>query len=146
MKISSRGIELIKSFEGLVTTAYRCQAGVLTIGYGHTYNVYQGQTISREEAEQLLARDLVWAEECVSSKVKKPLNQNQFDALVSFVFNVGPTNFHNSTLLRVINADPGNYDAVVRQLKRWNHAGGVISKGLTRRRDAEAKLYTCNVD
>lgn len=142
MKISSRGIELIKSFEGLVTTAYRCQAGVLTIGYGHTYNVYQGQTISREEAEQLLARDLVWAEECVNSKVRKPLNQNQFDALVSFAFNVGPTNFHNSTLLRVINADPDNYDAVVRQLKRWNHAGGVISRGLTRRRDAEAKLYT----
>ena len=104
MRTSQRGIDLIKSHEGLRTKAYMCPANVLTIGYGHTRSVFPGQVIDVKEAEELLKEDLIRFENAVNKYVEVYLNQNQFDALVSFTFNVGISAFRNSTMLR-----PQNY-------------------------------------
>jgi lysozyme len=111
----------------------------LTIGYGHTKDVRPGDVVTLTEAEKLLIEDLEWSESVVNNQVKVPLNQNQFDALVSFVFNVGSGNFGKSTLLKRLNA--GRYDDVPHELKRWNKGGGEVLPGLTRRREAETKLF-----
>lgn len=144
MRTGNRGIELIKNFEGFRARAYRCPAGVLTIGYGHTYNVHPTDVITKEQAEDLLRQDLDWAEKCVDCQVERELNQNQFDALVSFVFNVGSVNFHYSTLLRTVNRNPDDFAEISRQFARWNRSGGVMLPGLVRRRKAEAELYCSN--
>ena len=107
MKTSNNGIELIKRHEGLRLNAYKCTSGKLTIGYGHTKGVKIGQTITKEEAERLLREDLIVAENEIN-RHNLNLNQNQFDALVSFVFNVGIGNFQTSTLLKKIKLDPNN--------------------------------------
>lgn len=142
MKTSNNGIDLIKEFEGLRLKTYRCASGILTIGYGHTGNdVEPLMTISEAEAEKLLIADLKTAETTISRFVKQPLTQNQFDALVSFIFNVGANSFGNSTLLKRINANPYN-PAIEHEFKRW-----VFSKqkkklpGLISRREKEAELY-----
>jgi len=143
--MSEKGLALVKSFEGCYLEAYLCPAKVWTIGYGHTDNVEKGQTITKEEAERLLIKDLAWAEDVVERHVRKDilttLSKTQFDALVSFVFNVGEGAFRGSTLLRELNRR--NYDAVPAQLLRWNKAGKPKKtlKGLTRRRLAEAALW-----
>ena len=139
--MSEKGLALVKSFEGCYLEAYLCPAKVWTIGYGHTDNVEKGQKITKEEAERLLIKDLAWAENVVEGLVKVPLTAHQFDALASFVFNVGEGAFRGSTLLRELNR--GNYDAVPAQLLRWNKAGKPKKtlKGLTRRRLAEAALW-----
>ena len=119
MKTSNNGIDLIKEFEGLRLKTYRCASGILTIGYGHTGNdVEPLMTISEAEAEKLLIADLKTAETTISRFVKQPLTQNQFDALVSFIFNVGANSFGNSTLLKRINANPYN-PAIEHEFKRW---------------------------
>lgn len=143
MKTSPVGINLIKQYEGLSLTAYRCPAGVLTIGYGHTgADVKEGQKIVEPFAETLLKGDLIHAEMAVGTLVKVPLNQNQFDALVSFVYNVGQGAFGYSTLLKRLNAGEDPSMVAKQELPRWVKDGdGKVLQGLVRRRSAEAELF-----
>lgn len=137
---SSKGLALTEQFEGLRLTAYQDSVGVWTIGYGHTgADVHPGLTITQEQASALLSKDVASAVADVNRLVKVPLTQNQFDALVDFVFNVGGGNFATSTLLRDLNA--GNYAAAAAQFPRWVHAGGEILPGLVARRKAEQTLF-----
>ena len=133
------GLALIKKFEGCELEAYQCSAGVWTIGYGHTKDVVEGMTITQEEAEQMLVDELHEYESYIDKYVTVALNQNQFDALVSWVYNLGPANLKASTMLKVLN--DGKYEDVPYQMKRWNKAGGKVLDGLVRRREAEALLY-----
>lgn len=139
MKTSNNGIELIKRHEGLRLAAYVDSAGVWTIGYGHTKGVKMGDVITEERATELLMEDLKAAEDEVNSHMLW-LRQNQFDALVSFVFNVGSGNFKSSTLLRRLKVNPNDPD-IANQFKRWIYAGGKVLPGLVRRRKDESKLY-----
>lgn len=139
MKTSKNGIEFIKSHEGFRLKAYTDSVGVWTIGYGHTGGVKMGDVITEEQAEKFLIEDLETAENEINSH-NLNLNQNQFDALVSFTFNLGIGNFRSSTLLRRIKADPNDRD-IEMQFKRWVYAGGNILKGLITRRNDEARLY-----
>ena len=139
MKISQEGISLIKKFEGCEYNAYKCAADVLTIGYGHTKDVKEGDLVTKQEAENLLTKDLEEFEESVIEAVDMPMSQHQFDALVSWTFNLGPSNLNSSTMLKVLNK--GDYEDVPAQIKRWNKAGGKVLEGLTRRREAEALLF-----
>lgn len=146
MQASQKGLDLIKRFEGFRSKPYLCPAGVPTIGYGSTY--YQNGVkvkltdlaISEEAAEQLLKVNLVHYERGVDSMTKDHINQTQFDALVSFAYNVGLVNYKNSTLLKRVNADPNDPD-IEKQFMRWVRAGGKVIKGLIVRRNAEAALY-----
>lgn len=139
MKTGKRGIELIKEFEGFSRNPYLCPAGVWTIGYGSTKGVKKNtKPITKQDAEKLLINDLTDAERAVRSFVKVPLTQNQFDALVSFTFNLGAGALSRSTLLKMLNA--GDYD-LESQFLRWVRAGGKILPGLARRRQAEADLF-----
>ena len=142
MKISQEGIDLIKHFEGCELESYRCSANVLTIGYGTTKNVVEGMKISQHKAEELLMKDLEQFEDYVEDLIDVPLEQNQFDALVAWTYNLGPTNLKTSTLRKVLNK--GAYDDVAEQIKRWNKANGKVLKGLVRRRNAEAELFDGN--
>ena len=133
------GVALIKKFEGCELEAYQCSAGVWTIGYGHTKGVTPNDSISQEEAEQMLVDELHEYESYVNEYVTVALSQNQFDALVSWVYNLGPANLKASTMLKVLNS--GEYEDVPAQIKRWNKAGGKVLEGLIRRREAEACLF-----
>jgi len=139
MKISIEGIALIKKFEGCRLESYKCAAGVLTIGYGSTKLVEMGMTITQEGAEELLLKDIAEFEEFVLEASEMPLSQHQFDALVSWTFNLGGANLNASTMLKVLNK--GEYEDVPAQIKRWNKAGGKVLEGLIRRRKAEALLF-----
>ena len=139
MEISQEGLSLIKKFEGCELEAYKCAAGVWTIGYGSTNYVKEGMKISQERADMLLLEDVEVFEEAVNNLVEVDLEQNQFDALISWTFNLGPTNLKNSTLLKVLNNK--DYDGVPAQIKRWNKAGGKVLQGLVRRIEAEALLF-----
>ena len=139
MRTSDKGIAVIQMFEGLRLTAYDDGGGVQTIGYGHTGNVQPDSTIDEEEATRLLKADLLTAEQCVDECVEVQITQEQFDALVSFVFNVGCNAFNHSTLLRLLNA--GNKEAAAAQFSRWTKDGGKVLAGLIRRRAAEAELF-----
>ena len=139
MNTSAEGIALIKKFEGCELEAYQCSAGVWTIGYGHTKDVEEGDTISKDQAEEMLVEELHEYENYVNEYVNVALSQNQFDALVSWVYNLGPANLKSSTMLKVLNE--GKYEDVPYQMKRWNKAGGKVLDGLVRRREAEALLY-----
>ncbi|MGL5950289.1 MAG: lysozyme [Cetobacterium sp.] len=139
MRTSSVGINLIKKFEGLKLTAYRCPAGVPTIGYGTTSNVKLGTTITEEKAEDLLKKDLVRFETAVKTVVRVKLNQNQFDALVSFSYNVGTGALQSSTLLKKLNQ--GDYKGASEEFQKWNRAGGKVLNGLIKRREAEKELF-----
>lgn len=140
MKTSDAGITLVKSSEGLKLVAYKCPAGIWTNGYGHTGpDVTPGMVITQAQADALLARDLERFEAGVARLVKVPLNQNQFDALVCFSFNLGLGALQGSTLLRLLNA--GDYAGAAAQFPRWNKAGGKELPGLTRRRAAEQSLF-----
>lgn len=139
MQISKEGIELIKDFEGFSAKAYQCSAGVWTLGYGSTDGVKNGDKITLGEAEKRLAQDLAYFEAEIDILVKVPLTQSQFDALVSFTYNVGVGALKKSTLLKRLNA--GKYEEVPAQLMRWNKAGGKVLAGLVRRRQAEADLF-----
>jgi len=142
MKTSDKGIGLIKRFEGLRLKAYLCPAGKPTIGYGHTKDVKLGDVITEEEAEQLLLEDLIVVENEIN-KHNLDINQNQFDALVSFVYNVGVGNFRTSTLLKKIKTDP-NDKTIANEFKRWVYSNGKKLPGLVKRREEEAKLYFLN--
>jgi len=138
MKASENCLRIIKEHEGLRLKAYKCPAGVWTIGYGHT-PAREGQQITQAEADALLRRDVVAAELAVS-QVRQKLTQNQFDALVSFTFNCGVGAFLKSTLRKLVEANPHN-PAISAEFARWNKAGGKILPGLTARRAHESKLY-----
>ena len=151
MHISNEGLSLIKKFEGCPTenglaVSYKCAAGVLTIGYGSTK--YKGKpvednmVISMTEAEELLLHEMEEYEGYVNDFVKVPLHQHQFDSLVAWVFNLGPSNLKASSLLKVLNT--GAYEDVPHQIKRWNKAGGKVLEGLIRRRLAESLLFEGN--
>ena len=143
MEISQEGLSLIKKFEGCKLKSYKCAAGVWTIGYGSTNGIEEGMEISQERADMLLLEDVEIFENAVNELVKVPLEQNQYDALVTWTFNLGPTNLKNSTLLKVLNDK--NYEGVPEQIKRWNKATvngeRQVLEGLVRRREAEALLF-----
>ena len=139
MRISDTGIALIQEFEGLRLVGYLCPAGKATVGWGHTKTARVGQRISIERAEQLLREDLADFERCVDRVVSVPLNQNEFDALVSWAFNIGCGAVAKSTLVRKLNA--GDRKGAADELLRWNKAGGKVLAGLTRRRRAEREMF-----
>lgn len=140
MRTTAKGLALIKEFEGLRLEAYLCPAGVWTIGWGHTKGVKKGDRIDIATAEKFLKEDIEVAERGIEKLVKVKLSDNQFSALVSFVFNLGETKFRDSTLLKVINSDPHSLNVAI-QFRRWVYADGKVSSGLIRRREAEVKLY-----
>lgn len=139
MRTSDEGLDLIKSFEGCRLEAYQDSVGIWTIGYGHIDGVAEGDTCTSEEADEFLRKDLNRAETCVDKSVAAPLTQGEFDALVSFVFNLGCGALHGSTLLRKLNA--GDFDGAGMEFLRWNRAGGHELAGLTRRREAEKERF-----
>ena len=142
MKISQEGIALIKKFEGCELDAYQDAVGVWTIGYGHIKGVKEGMQITKAQAEEMLVEELNEYEGYINNMVTVELNQNQYDAMVSWVYNLGGGNLKASTLLRVLNQ--GEFDGVPAQIMRWNKAGGKVLEGLTRRRQAEADLFSGN--
>ena len=139
MKISLEGLSLIKKFEGCKLEAYKCSAGVWTIGYGHTTGVKEGDVCTQEEAEKLLRGDIFKFEEYVQDSVKVDLDQSQFDALVAWTFILGPGNLSSATMLKKLNN--GEYESVPFEMRRWNKAGGKTLDGLIRRRQAESLLF-----
>ena len=137
MKTSQRGINLIKQFEGVRFTAYKCPAGVYTIGYGHTRGVKRGMKITEEEANAYLTADLLNSEKAVERYDSVyHWNQNEFDALVSFTFNCGAANLRS--LLR---NGRRNRSQIAATLPLYRKAGGKVLKGLERRRAAEKALF-----
>ena len=137
---SSQGLALTQQFEGLKLHAYQDPAGIWTIGYGHTGpDVHDGLAITAEHASELLRSDVATAVAAVRRLVSIPLTQNQFDALVDFVYNVGAAHFAHSTLLRELNA--GDCAAAAAQFVAWTHCGSSVSPGLLRRRQAEQTLF-----
>lgn len=139
-KVSQAGIDLIKEFEGFSPKPYADIVGYMTIGYGHLIKAgEQFSFLTTAKAEELLRKDAAEAEKAVNDVVKTPLSQNEFDALVSFTFNLGKNALRNSTLLRMINA--GDVEKAADQFLRWDNAGGVKVAGLTRRRQAERTLF-----
>jgi lysozyme len=145
VKTSQNGIELIKSFEGCVLVGYPDIGGIPTVGYGSTGpDVHVGMKITQAEAERRLAKELEHFENGVSNLVKVAINQNEFDALVSFSFNVGLGAFQRSTLLRLLN-DGTERDIVSSEFLRWNKVDGKPVEGLTRRRKAEQALFLTEI-
>lgn len=146
-KISNKGLELIKKYEGFYAKPYLCPAGIPTIGYGTTFNRKLGRKvrltdkpITKQEAEELLRLDMAYFEQGVDRYTTDAVTQQQFDALVSFAYNCGLGNLQRSTLLRKVNAHP-NDRSIANEFTRWNRANGRVLKGLTKRRQDEAKLY-----
>ena len=140
MKTSAIGRKLIQSFEGYRNEAYMCSAGKWTIGYGHTSGVKEGDTITRQQADIFLQEDIKWAEDTVNAQ-NLDLSQAQFDALVSFVYNVGAGNFQSSTLLKYLKQDTMPRTTLENEWKKWKYANRQELKGLSRRRAAEWSLY-----
>jgi len=146
MEISKRGLEIIKKHEGLRLSPYLCPADIPTIGYGNTF--YENGVkvkltdapITNERAEELLKNTLKKFEDGVNKYVTREINQNQFDALVSFAYNLGVGSLQTSTLLKRVNENPCDED-IKYQFSRWNKAGGKVLNGLTKRRKEEAELY-----
>jgi GH24 family phage-related lysozyme (muramidase) len=145
MNIGNKGLRLIKEFEGCKLTAYKCPAGVWTIGIGSTRYadgsaVKQGQTLANEEAALLLLSKTLTSYEHAVNAIKVDLTQNEFDALVSLTYNIGAGNLASSTLVKMLKA--GNPKSeIAKQFLRWDKAGGKPLAGLTRRRNAEAELF-----
>ena len=139
MKASEKAYSLIRQFEGLRLTAYKCPSGVWTIGYGHTSGVMPGMNITKGQAEEFLRLDIETVENIVNAECPG-LRQYQFDALVSFVFNVGGGNFRKSTLLKKVRVNPDD-NSIMDEFLRWVYAKGVVLPGLQKRRLAEMRLY-----
>lgn len=139
MKTSQNGIDLIKQFEGCRLTAYRCPAGVWTIGYGHTENVKEGQTITQIFAETLLRADLTKYEQKVAKYNRYCWNQNEFDALVSFAYNLGSIDQLTANGTR-------SREVIAEKMLLYNKAGGKVLNGLRKRREAERKLFLMRED
>lgn len=140
MNISSQLIKQIKEFEGFRASSYTCPAGFKTIGYGHILSEDNKlDNIDQKKAEELLMQDIARFESAVLRNIKVELTQGQFDALVSFTFNVGPASLQRSTLRQKINRS--EHQDVPREIKRWIYAGGKILSGLVNRREIEANIY-----
>jgi lysozyme len=145
-KTGTAGIEMIKTFEGFKSAPYKCPAGIPTIGYGATFYpngkkvTMTDKALSEAESVELLKHMLVSFEKYVDSYCRDDINQNQFDALVSFAYNLGPTNLKSSTLLKKVNANPQD-ETIKLEFMKWVKAGGKTLKGLVARREAESKLY-----
>jgi lysozyme len=140
--MDKKAVDLVKLFEGCKLSAYRCPAGVLTIGYGHTRDVMQGDVITQYTAEKLLLEDLQSVEDQVNQLVTVPLTTSQRGALVSFAYNGGITNLKQSTLLKRINErDPLAADEFLKWNKATVKGEKVVLDGLTRRRKAERNLF-----
>ena len=143
-KVSNSGIDLICSFEGLKLKAYDDGVGVWTIGFGTTIypngiKVKKGDTCTEAQAKAYMAHDLKRFESAVNTAVVVPINQNQFDALVSLAYNIGTNGFKNSTLVEILNAR--NYKGAAAQFDAWNKGGGKVMQGLVNRRAVERKLF-----
>ena len=141
MKTGEKGLNLIKKFEGFRDKEYICPAGKPTIGYGHVIlpSEHFPSSITKEEAEILLKNDLVSREKSLNILIKVVITQNQFDALISLIYNIGIENFKQSTLLKFINDKL--FDKIPEQFRRWKYINKVISKGLLNRREEEIKLW-----
>lgn len=140
MQISESGLDLIRHYEGCKLVAYRCPANVLTIGYGHTGpDVKEGMKIDIFDANRLLRQDVAKFEAAVNEMVNVQLTHGQFDALVSFAFNLGAKALKSSTLLKKLNA--GDYDGALGEFIRWNKATGRVLAGLTARRESEQEQF-----
>lgn len=145
-KLSQKGLELIKSFEGLKLSVYLCPASIPTVGYGNTYYP-NGQKvkltdppITKEKAEELLKFLLATYEKAVDSFCRDDISQGQFDALVSFAYNLGTGALQKSTLIKKVNANPKDV-TIADEFMKWNKANGKVLAGLTKRRQAESNLY-----
>lgn len=139
MQLSEKGKTLIKKYEGLKLSAYKCPAGVWTIGYGHTAGVFEGQKITSDQADEFFDNDITQFEKIVLELCNVPLKQGQFDALVSFVYNVGKTAFANSTLLKLLNQK--KYTAAGNEFSRWVYVRDKKLQGLVKRRIDERFLF-----
>ena len=146
--ISEKGLSLVRQFEGLRTTAYKCSAGVWTIGYGHTQQVKAGKVITKTQADAFLQLDISKADAAIQRLVKVPINQNERDALASFIFNLGAGAFESSTLLKKINE--GDKQSAANEFLKWDKFRNPVTKkletltGLTKRRVAEKSLFESN--
>ena len=145
-KLSQKGLELIKQFEGLSLTPYVCAGGINTIGYGNTYYTngkkvtLQDKPITKQQAEEILKFSLSTYEKAVDSFCRDDISQSQFDALVSFAYNLGTGALQKSTLIKKVNANPKDV-TIADEFIKWNKANGRVLVGLTKRRQAEANLY-----
>jgi lysozyme len=140
MITGQKGIDLIKKWEGLRLKAYLCPAGKWTIGYGHTGDgIVKEMIITEPLADKLLRDDVQDAEDTINAQVEQRLTQNQFDALVSFVFNIGRNAFIHSTMLKFLNCKL--FKEAANEFGRWNHINKEISPGLTARREDEKNLF-----
>lgn len=139
LRLSKDGRSFIRNKEGLRLKAYQCQANVWTIGFGHTKSAKPGQKIDIITAQKLFNEDVRVFEDAVNQLVTVPLNQNQYDSLVSFAFNIGVGAFKSSTLLEVLNQ--GKYDLAAKEFLRWIYASGRRNQGLINRRKAEKELF-----
>jgi lysozyme len=137
--MQTKNLAIIKHCEGKSLVAYKCPADVWSIGYGHTRGVVPGDKITEKEAEAFLREDIADAEDAVNTYVTAPISQTMFDALVSFVFNVGAGNFKESTLLKKLNAK--DYTGAANEFHRWTYAGGKKLTGLVKRRKYESLLF-----
>lgn len=140
MKPSDACIDFIKSFEGFSPTAYKCPAGVWTIGYGTTEYVTPGDTVTEEEACDMLRNDVQEAADAIDDLVDVELNQPQYDALCSFIYNVGRSAFENSTMLKMLNQGKSAKE-IGPQFDKWIKANGQVVSGLIRRREAEKEMF-----
>ena len=138
-----KAVNLIKEFEGFRENAYKCPAGVWTIGYGWTHGVKEGDTITESEASKLVQKEVDKIAEQIRLSLEygvfEKLSENQVCALIDFVYNLGIGNFRTSTLRKLI--QEGNFEDAGKQFERWNKAGGKVLEGLTRRRIAEKELW-----
>lgn len=140
MDISNAALDLIKHFEGCRLTSYQCPAGVWTLGYGSTGpNVHPNMSITQAHADELLRQDVDKFARAVNGMLEVPVNTGQFDALVSFAFNLGSGNLRGSTLLKLVNAK--RFDAAAGEFGKWINANGKPLEGLRKRRAAEAELF-----
>ena len=150
MKVSKQGLEVIKKHEGFRSKPYLCPAKIPTIGYGNTFYpdgtkvTMQDKPLSKDMADLLLALIVKDFEHCVNKSVTSNVNQNQFDALVSFAYNLGCGSLKKSTLLKKVNADPCD-PSILSEFMKWNKAGGKVLNGLTKRRHDEASLYFTDI-
>ena len=137
--MNTKARALISQFEGCKLTSYQDSVGVWTVGYGHTTGVKSGQHITQQQADNFLDEDIEKTRSKVISMLKIALNENQESALISLAFNIGTTALAKSTLLKKLNAN--DITGAADEFLRWNKAGGQVLKGLTRRREAERKLF-----
>jgi len=145
MKVNSEGYALIKKFEGCVLKAYKCPAGIWTIGYGNTFyedgmKVKEGDVITQSRAEELAKFIIDQFAVTIAPFILQPLNDNQFSACVSLAYNIGTGGFKRSSVFRKLNVNP-NDATIADSFRLWNKGGGKVLKGLVRRREAEIALY-----